>query len=167
MSSAIQIRHDLRPGDLGLVTLMHARYYGDLLGYNLIFEAYVAESLAEFGKQYDPARDRLWVAEIDGCPVGSIGLLAREDNQAQLRWLLVDESLQGRGLGRRLLDFCLTFASEARYDAIYLWTVHTLEAATSLYERAGFMLTEELPPSSLWGPELAEQRFDLSLKGRR
>ena len=164
MSDEIQIRYDLHPGDLGLVTLLHGRYYGELLGYNHIFEAYVAESLAELGKQYDPSRDRLWIAEQDGRPVGSIGLLAKEDNQAQLRWLLVDESVQGRGLGGQLLDLCLSFATEARYDSIYLWTVHTLDAAAHLYERAGFVLTEELPPSRLWGPELAEQRYDLKLK---
>ena len=164
MSPQIHIRYDLRPGDLGLITLMHGRFYGELLGYNHIFEAYVADSLAEFGKQYDPSRDRLWIAEQDGFPVGSIGLLATGNNQAQLRWLLVDESVQGAGLGSQLLDLCLAFASEAGYESIYLWTVHTLDAAAYLYERAGFVLTEELTPSTLWGPELAEQRFNLKLR---
>jgi GNAT superfamily N-acetyltransferase len=163
VKNGITIRHDLQPGDLGLVTLFHARIYSGEYGYNHIFEAYVADSLAEFGKQYQPARDRLWVAERAGEIVGSIGLLAREANQSQLRWLLVDESTRGQGLGRKLLERCIAFAREAGYDAIYLWTVHTLEAAATLYEREGFALTNELPPSTLWGPELAEQRYDLDL----
>ena len=163
MTHNIHIRHALRPGDLGLVTWFHGRIYGEQYGYNHVFEAYVAGSLAEFGKQYDPARDRLWIAARDGEIVGSIGLLGREDNQSQLRWLLVDESVQGKGLGRDLLDRCITFGRDTGYAGIHLWTVHPLEAAAALYERAGFELTEELPPSTLWGPELREQRYDLRL----
>jgi GNAT superfamily N-acetyltransferase len=95
--------------------------------------------------------------------VGSIGLLAREDNQSQLRWLLVDESARGQGLGSRLIELCVDFARATGYDGIFLWTVHDLAAAAALYERAGFELTEELPLSTLWGPELAEQRYVLRL----
>ncbi len=163
MNEEINVRHNLQPGDLGLVTLFHGRIYSGENGYNHIFEAYVADSLAEFGKQYDPARDRLWIAERDGEIIGSIGLLAREGNRCQLRWLLVDESARGQGLGKRLLELCIDFAREMGYDGIYLWTVHTLRTAAALYDRAGFRLTEELPPSTLWGPVLAEQRFDLEL----
>ncbi len=159
-----QIRHEYRPGDLGLVTSFHARYYDTHFGYNHVFEAYVADSVAEFGKQYDPARDRLWIAEQDGAIVGSIGLLGRDDNQSQLRWLLVDERAQGQGLGKQLLRECIDFARGVGYDGIYLWTVDTLDAAAALYLRAGFILTEELEPFSIWGPALAEQRYDLDLR---
>lgn len=166
VNEAISIRNDLQPGDLGLVTLFHGRTYGEDYGYNHVFEAYVAESLAEFGKQYDPDRDRLWIAEHNGEIVASVGLLARDGNQSQLRWLLVDESVRGHGLGRRLLNLCIDFACDTGYDGIFLWTVHTLDAAAALYLQAGFKLTEELPPSRLWGPELAEQRYDLDLRDR-
>src|SRR5690606_15384205 len=94
---------------------------------------------------------------------GSIGLLARDDNRSQLRWMLVDAGCRGQGLGRRLLEDCINFAAATGYDSIYLWTVHTLEPAARLYRAAGFELTEELPPSTLWGPELREQRYDLHL----
>ncbi|CAN5828157.1 hypothetical protein BH23CHL2_BH23CHL2_28050 [soil metagenome] len=163
MNPEIQIRHDLRPGDLGLVTMMHGVIYTREHGFNHIFEAYVGESLAEFGKQYDPSRDRLWIAETEGEFAGSIGILGREDNHSQLRWMLVDASARGQGLGRRLLGDCIEFAAGAGYDSIYLWTVHALEPAARLYRAAGFEMTGELPPSTLWGPELREQRYDLQL----
>ena len=163
MDSTIRIRHDLRPGDFGLVTMLHGEIYTREHSFNHVFEAYVAESLGEYGKQYDPAFDRLWIAERGQEVVGTIGLLARADNRSQLRWMLVDAGARGHGLGRRLLDLCIEFAAGTGYDSIFLWTVHTLEPAARLYRTAGFELTEELPPSTLWGPELREQRYDLSL----
>lgn len=166
MIEDIAIRHDLKPGDLGRVVYLHGLIYGHEHGYNHIFEAYVADSLAEFGKQYDPHRDRLWIAERDGDVVGTIGLLARDGNCSQLRWLLVDEQARGMGIGKELLARSIGFAREVGYDSIYLWTVHTLDAATALYVRAGFRLTEELAPASMWGPELIEQRYELELRSR-
>ena len=45
------VRHDLRPGDLGRVAELHGTLYATEYGLTTIFEAYVAESLAEFGKR--------------------------------------------------------------------------------------------------------------------
>lgn len=162
-STDVAIRCDLRPGDLGTVTRLHGELYAAEHGFNHVFEAYVAESVAEFGKQYNPARDRLWLAEQDGQVVGMIGLVGRDSGAAQLRWLLVGPEGRGCGLGTRLLNECIGFAREAGYRSIYLWTVHTLEPAARLYHAAGFQLTEELPEMTLWGPPLREQRYDLTL----
>lgn len=162
-SADVTIRCDLRPGDLGLVTRLHGELYAAEHGFNHVFEAYVADSVAEFGKQYDPARDRLWLAERDGEVVGMVGLLGRKGGASQLRWLLVGPQGRGRGLGTRLLHDCIGFAREVGYRSIYLWTVHTLEPAARLYRAAGFQLTEELPATTLWGPPLREQRYDLTL----
>lgn len=159
----VEIRNDLRPGDLGRVTALHGTLYAREHGFNHVFEAYVAESLAEFGKHYDPARDRLWVAERDGELLGSIGLVGRPDGQSQLRWLLVAPSSRGTGLGGHLLQICMDFARSAGYRSTYLWTVHTLEPAARLYRALGFELTQQLPESRLWGPSLSEQRYDLKL----
>ena len=162
MIEQIEIRHELRPGDLGTVTALHGEIYAREHGYNHIFEAYVAESLAEFGKQFDPTRDRLWIAERQGRILGSVGILSRENGQCQLRWLLVTPDARGVRLGATLLDSCIEFARSAGYRGIYLWTVHTLAAAARLYERAGFELVETTPLFAIWGPELAEQRYELS-----
>lgn len=159
---ALVVRHDLRPGDIGRVTALHGTLYAEEYGLSPLFEAYVAETLAEFGKQNRPGRDRLWVAEIDGRLVGSIGIVGREGGAAQLRWLLVAPEARGRGLGQRLLDEALAFCRDSGCASVYLWTISLLPTAAAMYLRAGFRKTEETGPS-WWGREVTEERYDLTL----
>ena len=157
------VRHDLRPGDMGRVIAMHGVLYDREFGFDHGFEAYVAETVAEFGRLVRPGLDRLWVAERDDQLVGSIAMLGREDGAAQLRWFLVHPDARGCGLGRRLIDESLAFCRTAGHRSVYLWTVNGLDAAARLYVAAGFRKTETKPPAVLWGVQLAEERYDLDL----
>jgi GNAT superfamily N-acetyltransferase len=159
----ITVRHDLRPGDMGRVIALHGELYTAEFGYSPAFEAYVAESFAEFGKRYDPARDRLWLAEIDGRLVGSIGILGRDHEEAQLRWFLVHPSARGRGLGQHLLRDALQFCRGTNRRSVYLWTVTGLDASARMYASVGFRLTEQMACADMWGVRVAEQRYDLEL----
>jgi GNAT superfamily N-acetyltransferase len=159
----IAVRHELRPGDIGRVTEQHGVLYAAEYGFDHTFEAYVAESLAEFGKAAPSARDRLWVAELDGRLVGSIGIVGREAGAAQLRWLLVAPEARGTGLGRRLVGDALAFCRETKRDSVFLWTVSVLTAAARIYVEEGFRLTEE-HERAMWGTTVVEQRYDLALR---
>jgi GNAT superfamily N-acetyltransferase len=161
--AGIEVRHDLRRGDLGMVVSQHGVLYGREYGFDVGFEAYVAETAAEFGRSFNLERDRLWIAELDGRMVGSIAILGREDGVAQLRWFLLDPSVRGRGLGRYLVDEALAFCRAAGYRAVYLWTATGLDAAAHLYLAAGFRKTETKPPATIWGAEVSEERYDLTL----
>jgi ribosomal protein S18 acetylase RimI-like enzyme len=158
----IALRTDLRPGDIGTIIRLHAVLYTKEYGWDHTFEGYVAESLAEFALAYDPARDRLWLAERDGEIVGSIGVVHRPNKEAQLRWLLVDPAARGQGLGRRLLDEALAFCRNCGYRSAYLWTVSKLDAAVHLYHTLGFERTEQ-ETHDTWGETLTEERYDISL----
>ena len=160
----IVVRHDLRPGDMGRVIALHGELYAREYGFDHGFEAYVAETVAEFGKLARPGLDRLWVAERDGQLVGCIAIIGREDGLAQIRWFLVHPTARGGGLGRRLVQESLAFCREAGYRSVCLWTVSGLEAAARLYLAAGFRKTETKPPAVLWGATLSEERYDLSLE---
>jgi branched-subunit amino acid transport protein/GNAT superfamily N-acetyltransferase len=158
----IVVRHGWRPGDLGRLTALHGEIYAEEYGFDQRFEAYVAETLGEFGRLRRPERDRLWLAEVEGRLVGSIGIVGREEGTAQLRWLLIARKGRGRGLGRRLLGEALEFCREAGYHSVYLWTVSQLTTAARMYLEAGFRKTEELPPAD-WGAPVVEERYELSL----
>ena len=160
----IMVRHDLRPGDMGRVIALHGELYAREYGFDHGFEAYVAETVAEFGKLARPGLDRLWVAERDGQLVGCVAIIGREDGLAQLRWFLVHPEARGSGLGRRLVQESLAFCREAGYRSVCLWTVSGLEAAARLYLAVGFRKTETKPPAVLWGATLSEERYDLSLE---
>ena len=159
----ITIRHTVRPGDLGRVATLHGVVYAAEYGLDIGFEAYVAHSLGEWRQATGAGRDRLWLAERDDRLVGSIGIIGREADAAQLRWFLVDRQARGQGLGQRLLADALAFCRAAGYRAVFLWTVDSLVAAARLYTAAGFRKTEDKPRQPMWGALLAEQRYDLDL----
>jgi GNAT superfamily N-acetyltransferase len=162
-ATEVTVRHDLQPGDLGYITALHGILYATEYGFDHRFEAYVAETLAEFGQNLRPQQDRLWIAELAGRPVGSIGIVGRQPNTAQLRWLVLHPAARGRSLGRRLVEEALSFCRTAGYHSVFLWTVDILIAAARLYQSVGFTKTEDKPAALLWGQTLIEQRYDLTL----
>lgn len=162
---AVTLRTDLRPGDLGAVILMHGTVYARECGFDHTFEAYVAAPLAEFARAASP-RERLWLAERSGRLVGCIAIVASSPAVAQLRWFLVEPSVRGAGLGRRLLTQAVAFCEVCGYRSIILWTVSILEAAAHLYRAAGFRKVEE-QPGRMWGVDVVEERYELPLPSPR
>jgi GNAT superfamily N-acetyltransferase len=167
MSTAIRphvtIRDDVRPGDLGRVIELHGGLYAGEYGFDHTFEAYVAETIGQFGRTFQAGLDRLWLAELDGRLVGSIAIARRDSGQAQLRWFLLHPEARGLGLGRRLVEDALAFSRAAGYRSIFLWTVDPLITAARLYASVGFRRTETRPRTQLWGSILADERYDLTL----
>jgi GNAT superfamily N-acetyltransferase len=157
MDSAITMREQLRPGDLGEVVRLHGAVYSQEQGHGIAFEAYVAAGLAEFCHHYDERLDHLWLCEHEGSLVGMLFLMHR-DHAAQLRYFLVLPEYRGRGLGKALMSRFMAALSACGYREAFLWTTNELPAAASLYCRHGFVLTEEVP-SERFGKPLIEQKY--------
>ncbi len=160
-SASISLRHDLRPGDVGYITYLHGTLYAQDQGWDYTFDAYVAGPLAEFAKSQS-SREHIWILEKEGKIVGSISVVTYSDKEAQLRWLLLDPSIRGRGIGRWLVEEALEFCGAVGYSSVFLWTVKTLTIATELYQSLGFRATEE-QTHELWGSIITEVRYDLEL----
>jgi GNAT superfamily N-acetyltransferase len=155
----INIRSELRPGDIGYVIHLHGDLYRKEYGYGIEFEAYVAEGLVEFYRQYDPARNRVWICEHGNRMIGFLLLLDRGES-AQLRYFLICPEYRGIGLGKKLMHLYMNFAKRCGYTSSYLWTTHELPAAASLYIRSGFRLVDE-KPSKGFGKPVIEQKYEL------
>jgi peptidyl-dipeptidase Dcp len=160
--SDIVIRTEIRPGDLGYIIYLHGRLYNQECGYGIGFEAYVAQGLAEFYKQYDAQRDGVWICEHEGRVVGFLALMHRNNEAAQLRYFLLLPEYRGFGLGRKLMELYMARLKQVGYRSTYLWTTREQATAIALYKRYGFGLTEEVA-SATFGKELYEQKYELNL----
>ena len=158
----IQIRALGAPGDLGWVVMAHGEIYATEFGWDTRFEALVARIVAEYAARHDPAREAAWIAELDGRRVGCVFCVAADETTAQLRILLVDPSARGHHLGGQLVDTCISFARNAGYQRMKLWTNHPLTAARHVYVQRGFTLVSEDTHES-FGAQLRGQVYELAL----
>src|SRR6202022_4466807 len=96
-----------------------------------------------FLEHLDPAGERCWIAEADGERAGCVFLVKASSTVAKLRLFLVEPDARGLGIGHRLVDDCLSFARQAGYRKVRLWTQSNLLAARHIYQQAGFAKIEE------------------------
>jgi DNA-binding MarR family transcriptional regulator/N-acetylglutamate synthase-like GNAT family acetyltransferase len=151
------------PGEYGWVVQRHGAVYAREFGFDASFEALVAQIVAEFAQHHDPARERAWIAALDGDPVGSVFCVDAGEGVAKLRLLIVEPAARRRQLGKQLVDECIRFARAHGYRELTLWTHSQLEAARRIYARAGFELIETEPPTRQFGATSASETWRLVL----
>jgi DNA-binding MarR family transcriptional regulator/N-acetylglutamate synthase-like GNAT family acetyltransferase len=159
-----------RAGDIGWAIGRHGALYAQEYGWDLGFEALVAQIAARFLERFDAAREACWIAERERSNVGCVFLVQARDEAsdaplegvAQLRLLLVEPSARGLGIGARLVDECERFARQAGYRRIVLWTNSVLVAARGIYAKAGYRLLRSEPHHS-FGHDLVGETWELAL----
>ncbi|MEV0221680.1 bifunctional helix-turn-helix transcriptional regulator/GNAT family N-acetyltransferase [Streptomyces sp. NPDC050704] len=153
------------PGDLGWIVQRNAALYTAEYGWNTDYEGLVARIVADFAEDHDPHLERVWIAELDGRPVGCV-MCVRDDapGAARLRLLLVEPEARGLGVGDRLVRACVEFARGVGYRELVLWTNDVLSSARRIYQRHGFVLLAEKPHRS-FGVDLVGQDWRLDLHG--
>ena len=156
-----RLLHCLLPGAMAASAELQTRYYVRDHGFGVYFEAGRLADIAGFLARFDASRDGVWVAVDGGSIVGTIvidGGSTGDTACAQLRWFIVGDALRGKGMGRRMMQAAMDFAS-ARYARVVLGTFSGLDAARHLYEDFGFRRSLERP-STQWGPEVLEQHWE-------
>ncbi len=156
----------LRPlqiGDIGAITRAQGLLYAREYGWDVTYEALVAELLGAFVGGFDPAKEEALIAERDGRIVGSIFLFRGDTPDAgKLRLFYVDPATRGQGLGARLVDACIAAARARGYRRLRLWTQDCLVSARRIYQAAGFQLVAEAR-GHRFGHDLNAQTWELLL----
>jgi DNA-binding MarR family transcriptional regulator/N-acetylglutamate synthase-like GNAT family acetyltransferase len=147
-----------RPGCIGDIASLHARFYAKHAGFGVYFERKVASELAAFAQTLPASGKALWLVMEGERTLGSLAIDGdRKKRVAHLRWFIVGDALRGTGVGRELMARAMAFVDQ-HYDETYLWTFKSLDAARHLYESFGFELADEAQGEQ-WGTKVIEQRF--------
>lgn len=162
MLKDITIRHDLRVGDLGRIIALHGEVYDALPGYGLAFEAYVARTIAEYVIDAG-GTGRIWLAERGNTLIGCAAMILREEARGQLRWVLVDQSARGMGLGKDLVNRALDYARDNGCSRVFLETTDGLPESQSLYDTLGFRVASDVR-EELWDGVRPLIRMEMGLE---
>ena len=159
-SKNIEIVSGYRAGMIGRIAEMHGNYYSKNYGFGHFFEAKVASGLAEFSEREHEECNNIWLAIYNDRIVGSVAIDGQDlgNNEAHLRWFILDEGCRGTGIGKKLLAEAMAFCDQKGFSAVQLWTFSGLDAARKLYESFGFKLTNEWEGNQ-WGKIMLEQQF--------
>ena len=151
-----------RAGDMGWIVSRQSTLYADEYGWTMEYEALAADIVAQFLKNFDPVRERCWIAERTDVPVGAVMIVKQSDAVAKLRLLHVERTARGLGIGKRLLDECIRFSRAVGYQKITLWTQSNLLAARHLYKTAGFACVAQ-ERHHRFGKDLVAETWELAL----
>jgi len=155
----IQIRTELKVGDLSFVIQAHSDLYQKEYNYGKTFEYYVIKGVAEFFEVYTPEKSCAWVCEHKGKRIGFLSLMERGE-AAQLRFFFMNKNYRGIGLGNHLMQQFIAFLKEKNYKSCYLWTTTEQLAAAALYKKFGFQWVEDMPSNSTFDRPVIEQKYE-------
>ena len=151
-------------GDMGLITARQAILYHESHGWDAPMEALLGDVTSRFLRDYREGREQCWVAESGGAMAGSVFVVDAGDGVAQLRLLYVEPWARGMGIGSDLVGRCVTFAREAGYTTLRLWTHTVLDSARRIYAGAGLEIVKTEVHHEFGRPEQGEI-WEMTLTG--
>jgi len=151
-----------RYGDMAWIVDHQISIYEREYGWRGRFEYLMLRIATDILENFDPKREHIWIAELDGKRVGSACVVAESKSVARLRLLLVEPQARGHGIGRKLVEQCIEFARAVGYRKLVLWTQDVLHAARTNYEKAGFRLVARKKHSD-FGVPLNGETWELTL----
>lgn len=116
----------------------------------------VTPSPAEIVNRFDEGPQ--WVAEIDGEVVGTVSI-STEPEGLYVRSMAVDPTVQGRGIGHKLMDAVNEYADNSQHERIYLYTTYFVPGAREFYGSHGYKWVRDTTAEEWYGtPGLEMER---------
>jgi GNAT superfamily N-acetyltransferase len=119
--------------------------------------SYTEEGFAATTPTGEHLKERLsegpvWVATLDETIISTVGAVPKADS-LYIRGMAALPAALGQGIGELLLKHVETFARAQGFERLSLSTTPFLDRAIKLYERAGFLRTND-GPHDLFGTPL-------------
>lgn len=89
----------------------------------------------------------LFFALLEQKPIGCVALKKIDAGRYELSKLTVIEAEQGQGIGRRLLERCISRCKENNASELWIQTTDAMERANAMFEKLGFV--EQSAPSGM------------------
>jgi ribosomal protein S18 acetylase RimI-like enzyme len=160
----LMIRRNLDPPDADAIAELHRRVYTPEYGMNEVFVSRVAEGVhAAVAGGWPRAGGAVWLVDGEAELRGSLALTDEGEGLGRLRWFVLDPTLRGRGLGRRLVSELVATARQQGFERLELETFSALTSAARIYREHGFTRTWERERTD-WGPPITYQQYELSLR---
>ena len=133
----MQIRQANSKFEIKTARALFQEYAADIC-VDLCFQGF-AEELSQLPGAYAPPQGCLLIAWADDLPVGCVALRPVTDTICEMKRLFVRPPFRGRGFGKALVNAIIQEASGIGHANMWLDTLHTMSAATKLYESVGFI----------------------------
>jgi RimJ/RimL family protein N-acetyltransferase len=157
----VDIHSRFSTADIDRIVQFHRTFVADYYGLDEAFQSQVRGSLTVFMDDYNNEKDCLWLAEVQGQLVGTIGIMHENGSVARVRWFLVHLDYRAGGLEKEVLEQAISFC-QGKYSKVYLLAATLFERLAPLAKAAGFKKVEERQ-LILWGQAVTDERYELEL----
>ncbi|MBQ9091232.1 MAG: GNAT family N-acetyltransferase [Anaerotignum sp.] len=163
-----EMNYIIRPyqkGEEDYVADAHERIYRQEYGWSDIFVAFAKQVVYDFAALPKSDHAEMWVADVDGQPVGSIMLQEEEKGLGHLRLFILEKEFRGTGIADALLGIAMEKAKEWGFTHLYLSTAEPLTAARKKYAKLGFAVTrkEKMTDWTTDGSDVWEEFWEMDL----
>ena len=148
---------EAEPGDFQALGQVMAAVYEGLEGFpGRVEQPKYYEMLDAIGLMAKKPGAKLLVATVEGRVLGGVvyfsdlaqygsgGTATQERNASGFRLLAVSPEARGTGLGKGLVEACLSLAKEHQHRQMIIHTTEAMKVAWGMYERLGFRRSPDL-----------------------
>ncbi|RMB59510.1 N-acetyltransferase [Dokdonia sinensis] len=81
----------------------------------------------------------IFMVDYEGKTVGTMSLIFIENGVYEFTKMAVDPSVQGKGLGKKMMESVIAFAKAEKMNTLILYSNRILENAIHIYKKYGFV----------------------------
>ncbi|MBR5520514.1 MAG: GNAT family N-acetyltransferase [Oscillospiraceae bacterium] len=140
----------------------HVEIFDGEYGFSEFFNKYALAAIDDFAKTYNPEKDFMLTARLDGKFGGTVTLIGEENGMGRLRFFFVEPFTRGKGVGRLLFTTAMSMAKDMGCNHLYFSTYNVLESARNLYRDLGYVVTKETPEDEVL-PGAIEEIWEIDL----